>query len=134
MYTKIIVLSASTLAGDMQQSFQSMPCDRAVFENLPSIILLPKSAWCVLFGGVWRKSLEILRGEGEAYVMGLRHACRSTESLGKRLLFLLDNMALVLGASKGRGSLPTSTHLSRNLCHLLATFTIPICQMDCVRR
>ena len=24
-------------------------------ENVPSTILQPKSAWCVLFGGVWRK-------------------------------------------------------------------------------
>ena len=47
-----------------------MPFDRAVFENVPSIILQPKSAWCVLFGGVWRKPLEILRREGKAHVMG----------------------------------------------------------------
>ena len=46
-----------SLAGSVQESVQSMPCDRAVFENVPSIILQPKSAWCVLFGGVWRKSL-----------------------------------------------------------------------------
>ena len=39
-----------SLAGSRQESFQSMPCDRAVFENVPSITLQPKSAWCVLFG------------------------------------------------------------------------------------
>ena len=106
-----------------------MPFDRAVFENVPSIILQPKSAWCVLFGGVWRKPLEILRREGKAHVMGLRHACRSTESLGKRLLFLLDNMALVLGDSKGRGSTPNLSHTCREICVIsLATFTIRICR------
>ena len=35
-----------------------MPDDRAVFENVPSTILQPKSARCVLLGGVWRKPLE----------------------------------------------------------------------------
>ena len=55
--------------------------------------------------------------------MGLRHACRSTESLGKQLLFLLDNMALVLGASKGRGSMPNLNHTCREICVIsLATF------------
>ena len=46
-----------------------MPVDRAVFENVPPTILQPKYAWCVLFGGVWRKPVEILRGEGKARVM-----------------------------------------------------------------
>ena len=106
-----------------------MPDDRAVFENVPSAVLQPKSAWCVLFGGVWRKPLEILRGEGKAYVMGLRHAGRSTESLGKWFLFLLDNMALVLGASKGRSSAPSLNHTCREICVIsLATFTVPVCR------
>ena len=85
----------------MWGSVHAIPDDRAVFENVPSTILQPKCAWCVLFGGVLRKPLEILRGEGKAHVMGLRHACRSVECLGKRLLFLLDDMALVLSVPKG---------------------------------
>ena len=76
-----------------------------------------------------RKPLEILWGEGKACVMGLRHACRSTECLGKRSLFLLENMALVLGASKGRGSSPNLNHTCREDCVIsLATFTIPVCR------
>ena len=55
--------------------------------------------------------MEILRGEDEAFVMGLRHACRSTECLGKRLLFLLDAVALVLGASRVGVAHQTSTTL-----------------------
>ena len=55
--------------------------------------------------------------------------CRSTESLVKRLLLLLDNMALVLGASKGRGSAPNLNHTCREICVIsLATFTIPVCR------
>ena len=99
--------------------------DRAAFDNISPTILQPKSASSVLFGGVWRKPLEILRGEGKASVMGLRHACRSSESPGKRFLFLLDNLALVLGASKGRGSAPSLNHMCREMCVIsLATFTI----------
>ena len=73
--------------------------------------------------------VEILPGEGKAVVMLLRHACRCAESLGKRLLFFLDNMALVLGASKGRGSTPNLNHTRREVCVIsLATFTIPVCR------
>ena len=88
-----------------------------------------KPVGCVLFGGVWRKLLEILRREGKTHVMGLRHPCRSTESLGKRLLFLLDNMAFVLGASKGWSSAPSLNHTCRDICVIsLATFTILVCR------
>ena len=96
-----------SFVGGMQESFQSIPFDPTVFENVPSIILQPKSAWSV---------------EGKAYVMGLRRACRSTKTLG---LFLLDNMVLVLGASKGRGSTPNLDHTCREICVIsLATFTM----------
>ena len=45
----------------------------------------------------------------------------------KRLLFLLDNMALVLGASKGRRSMPKLNHTCREICVIsLATFTVPV--------
>ena len=74
-----------SLVGDMQEKFHAMPHDRAVFGNEPSSKHRPKSAWCVLFGGVWRKPLGVLWREGKTNVMGLRHACRSSECLGKRL-------------------------------------------------
>ena len=109
-----------SLAGSMQVDFQSLIPDRAVFENVPSFIIHPKAAWTILFGGVWRKPLEILRGDEKAHGMALRHACRSRESLGKQILFLLDDMAMVLGASKGRGSGPSVVALT--------TFTIPVCR------
>ena len=50
-------------------------------------------------------------------------------------LFLLDNMALVLGASKGRGSMPNLNHTCREiLCHLSRHVHHLHLQMDCVRR
>ena len=103
-----------SLVGHMQEEFHGMPDDRAVFENVPSTILQPKSVWCVLFGGVWKKPLEMLQGEGRAYVMGLRNDCRSTECLEKRLLFFLDNMAWVL--QRAAVVLQNLNHTCREVC------------------
>ena len=51
------------------------------------------------------------------------------KSWGNGCLFLLDNMALVLGASKGRGSAPNLNHTCREICVIsLATFTILVCR------
>ena len=110
----------------MQANFRSFPLDRAAFENVPSVNLQHKPAWNILFGGAWRKPLDISREEGKAYVMGLRRACRSNESLGKKILFLPVNMDLVLSASKGRGSAPNLNHSCLEICVIsLVTFTIP---------
>ena len=105
-----------------------MPDDRAVFEKCA--IDHPTAQAC-LVRPVWRCLEETTGGAERAKLMsmGLRHACRSTECLGKRLLFLLDNMALVLGALKGRGSTPNLNHTCREVCVIsLATFTIPVCR------
>ena len=110
----------TSLVGDMRENFHATPDDRAVFEIVPSSILQPKSAWCVLFGGVWRKPLDILRGEGKAYwdcvmLVGLLKVV-------KRFLFLLDNMALVCPESQ--------PHVSRGLSRLSCHVHHPCLQMD----
>ena len=75
-YTKRFVLTCTSLVGGMQETFQSMPFDRAVFENVPSITLQPKSAWCVLFGG--REGMAVSWGcgmcVGPLCFKGSRHA------------------------------------------------------------
>ena len=60
-----------SLVGGMHESFQSMPLDRAAFENVPSTIVRPNSAWNVLSGGVCRKPLEILPREGKSLCHGV---------------------------------------------------------------
>ena len=112
----------------MQESFQSMPFDRIVFENVPSIILQPKSAWCVLFGGFWRKPLEILRGDGKAYVKGLRHACRSTEKPGETVAVLVGQHAWCWVLQIVAVAHQTSTTLVAKSVISLATCAIPICR------
>ena len=81
---KLVVLHPS-LVGETRGSFHAML----------------DSAWCILVGGVWRKPLEILRGEGKACVMGLRHACRSTECLGGTVTVLAGQHGLGTGCFKG---------------------------------
>ena len=106
-----------------------MPDDRAVFENVPSSIQQPKSACCVPFGGVWRKPLDILRERARLMSWDCVMLVGLLKAWGKRFLFLLDNMALVLGAWKGRSSAPSLNHTHREVCVIsLATVTIPVCR------
>ena len=117
-----------SLVGDMREMFMQClmialswkMCHRPYYS--PS---LPGASCLEVSGGNHRKSC----GERAKLVMGLRYACRSTECLENRLLFLLDNMALVLGASQGRGSAPNLNHTCREVCVIsLATFAIPVCR------
>ena len=51
--------------------------------------------------------------------MGLRHACRSTEILGKRLLFLLDNMAYWVLETAATALQISTTHVASSVSYLL---------------
>ena len=51
---------------------------------------------------------HIPRLEGKALLLAVHHAIRSHAAIGRKLLFLVDNMPLCLGAGKGSSS-------SRNL-------------------
>ena len=103
-----------------------MPCDLDDFEMCdPSYYSesMPGASCLEVYGGSLRRS-HGNRATPKA-AMEFRHACRSTESQGKRFQFLLDNMALVLGASKCRGSTPNLNHTSREIYIIsLATFTV----------
>ena len=67
-----------SLVGDMQENFQAMSDDRAVFENVPSTVLQHQSACAscleVCGGNHWKSCGE--------RVTGLRHVCPSAESPG----------------------------------------------------
>ena len=67
---RIMLLCIPPLLVTCRRVFSQCLMNASVFDNVPSTILQPKSAWCVLFGCVWRKPLEILRREGRAYVIG----------------------------------------------------------------
>ena len=107
----------------MQENFQAMSDDRAVFENVPSTVPQPKSACAscleVCGGNHWKSCGErvcvmlvgLLKAWGNGYC-----SCWTTWSL-------------VLGASKCRGGTPILNHTGREICVIsLATFTIPVCR------
>ena len=52
-------------------------------------------SWCPVLAGRWQRPVKILRGEGRALVMGLRHCLRSAANFGTRTVILSDNLSLV---------------------------------------
>ncbi len=74
--------------------------------------------WSTAFHGRWSGPEDIMRLEGRALVMSVRHALRSTQNLGHHLVFLCDNLALVLAVTKGRGSSPSLNATCRELSAL----------------
>ena len=60
--------------------------------------------------------------EGRALLHAIHHRIRSGASLGKRLLFLVDNMALCLAVNKGRSSKASLKGILREIASIsLAT-------------
>ena len=76
--------------------------------------------WKTCLAGKWEPGLQILRTEGKALVMSVRHALRNTCNLGTHLLFLVDNLPLAPSCAKGRAS---SAHLMPT-CRELAALSL----------
>ena len=95
-----------------------MPDDHAVFENVPSSILQPKSAWCVLFGCVWRKPLVY----GTASCLSV--FCKP----GETVPVLAGQNGIDLGCFKSAAAVPPClNHTCREvpLCRWIASETNP---------
>ncbi|CAK0868029.1 unnamed protein product, partial [Prorocentrum cordatum] len=74
---------------------------RATFEDIPDELVAPE-AWSLVVEGAWRTRAPIHILEARIALAGLRHASRSLECHGRRVLSLGDNMAEVLSTEKGR--------------------------------
>ena len=85
--------------------------------------------WRFVFRRAWADRPNILRGEGHALTWALRRKLRDHRCFGRRHLFLVDNLPLALGVTKGRAA---SSHLSpvtRCICaHVLATGSRVYCR------
>lgn len=68
--------------------------------------LVHRSDWKACVCGRWKDSENILRLEGRALILGLRHRLRSQCAAGRRQVFLSDNLSLVLALMRGRASSP----------------------------
>ena len=117
MYTKIIELTCiPPLLGAGKRVFSQCPVialsSKMCHPSHYSPSLLGACCLEVSGGSLWRSHGERVKPMSWGCTMhvGL------LKSLGKRLLFLLDNMALVLGPSKGRGSKPNLNHSCREIC------------------
>ena len=74
------------------------------FSPVPAELMGSCRDWTIAASGRWKRREGIMRGEGRALVLAIRHALLSSRLHGARILFLVDNMALALGVGKGRGS------------------------------
>ena len=119
-----------TSVGSVQANFQSIPLDRAAFENIPSIILQPKSAWNILIGGVGSRR----RSYGRAKLMSRGCATRVVQvKVLPRGFFSRWTVWPWCWALQRVVTRP-QPHLSRNPYHLARHFHHPRLQMDCIRR
>ena len=80
------------------------------FAFVPRSFIGEFNDWQTVLKGRWSGREGIIRTEGRAAVMALRHALRSLAGHGKRQLLLCDNLGLVLSLGKGRAhTVPLST-------------------------
>ena len=92
------------------------------FCEIPGSELLGADGWKTIISGRFRHEQNIMRLEGRALEMAIRRRFRGTQAMGKRLLFLIDNLSLCLALCKGRSSSPHLIQTCRLVCaHSLAT-------------
>ena len=68
------------------------------------IATVPEFEWRTAVSSAWGTARHINRLEGQAAVMGLRHAARSPKLWGTRVTFLLDSSVMIGALRKGRSS------------------------------
>ena len=81
---------------------------------MPRDILEP-AAWTVACARKWKDRENILKTEGRALLWAVRHALRSSCNVGKHILFLSDNLPLVLAVTKGRAKSPLLRSILKQL-------------------
>ena len=86
--------------------------------NEVGVDVLDSSSWHVVFSGEWQHHENILRTEGRAMLSGVRHLLRCRRHAGYHHLLLVDNLALALACTKGRGSSSLANRTCQQLCAL----------------
>lgn len=87
------------------------------FNEVPDHVLL-FDKWTTVHSKPWQKQENILRTEGRALVWSFKHQLRSQANLNQRILALVDNLPLALGAAKGRANSPHLLPTLRQICAL----------------
>ncbi|CAK0881152.1 unnamed protein product [Prorocentrum cordatum] len=92
------------------------PFDGMSFATVSSDVVFPMETWRNVTFGRWCREENILRLEGRALALGVRHKMRALRSRGHLHLMLNDNLSLVLGVEKGRSASPLINQTCRELC------------------
>ena len=72
------------------------------FEEVPQHLLKPED-WKIAFSGLWKhKGEHITLKEGRARTLLVRRLSRASHFRNKKVLVLVDNLALTFSAGKGR--------------------------------
>ena len=113
------VLDKDNISGFNVDAFDSIlqGLNKAGFHEVPSSIL-KQDDWNIVWSAPWQRHDNILRTEGLALVWAIEHSLRANRNLGKKLLFLCDNLPLALSASKGRARSGYLVHALRKVCAL----------------
>lgn len=96
----------------------ALAVERGRFEAVPVELVANFSDWYPVVSGRWLREVPIIRGEGRALICAVRHALRSREAHGRRMLVLSDNLGLTLAIAKGRGKTASVNQTCRELAAL----------------
>ena len=91
------------------------------FNEIPGKILDP-SRWKVCLSSNLKFKEFITKSEGRALLLAYKHALRTHNALGNRIVILGNNLTLCLAVARGRSSSPSLVKVCRSICALsLAT-------------
>ena len=82
---------------------------------VPNSVIGTESEWKLVVRGRWSYPEHINRTEGRAAGIAFRHALRNCDHLGKRIVVLIDNLAVALSLAKGRASAKTMLRTCREI-------------------
>ena len=95
-------------------------CKERPFDEVPPH-LCESQHWQVLTARKFNRQENILILEGRALMWALKRKLRDVDSIGKRHLFLVDNLALALSVEKGRSSAGVNNILRSWCANILAS-------------
>ena len=103
----ILDLDLSTLEASpaRREATLERPWDERLLDEVPASSVAA-SPWQVCMLGEFHTQEDIMRKEGRALVMAIRHLLRTRSNRHRHSLFLVDNLALALAVAKGRSGSP----------------------------
>ena len=134
MLTNVVELTCTRLWWEAcKQTFSHFLSFALPSTNVPSLIVQPKSAWKILFGGAWRKLLDILRERAKLTSWGCVMRVVFVKAWVRGFCSCWTMWLWCWALQRSVPALQSQPHLSRNLCRLACYFHHHRLQMDCIR-